>query len=65
MNLIYRQYYGYVPMISGLSVTVDITGAVTTDLYGSAKISLWNKNTEIRINSTYVINYFNKFKIQT
>ncbi|KAL3982977.1 hypothetical protein ACH3XW_49305 [Acanthocheilonema viteae] len=51
-NLIYRQYYGYVPLISGLSITIDIMGTITIDLHGSATVSLWNKNAGMKINST-------------
>ncbi|KAM3725317.1 Microsomal triglyceride transfer protein [Dirofilaria immitis] len=51
-NLIYRQYYGYVPLMSGMSITVDIMGTVSIALYGSTKISLWNKDARMIINST-------------
>ncbi|CAG9540871.1 unnamed protein product [Cercopithifilaria johnstoni] len=54
-NLIFRQYYGFVPLMSGLSTTIDITGTITIDLYGSTTISLWNKNAGIKINSTVLM----------
>ncbi|EJW74377.1 hypothetical protein WUBG_14711 [Wuchereria bancrofti] len=51
-NLIYRQYYGYIPLMSGLSITVDVIGTIAIDLYGSATINLWNKDAGMKVNST-------------
>uniref|UniRef100_A0A915PZW0 MTP large subunit lipid-binding domain-containing protein n=1 Tax=Setaria digitata TaxID=48799 RepID=A0A915PZW0_9BILA len=51
-NLIYRQYYGYVPLMSGLSLTLDIMGTISVALYGSASISFWNKDAKTIVNST-------------
>lgn len=52
-NLAYRQYYGYMPLFSGLSVTIDVMGTISVALFGSAAISLWNRDAKMTINSTY------------
>ncbi|VDK40351.1 unnamed protein product [Gongylonema pulchrum] len=52
MNLVYRQYYGYMPLLSGLSITLDILGTLSVALFGSTKFSLWNKDGNIVVNSS-------------
>ncbi|VDM94845.1 unnamed protein product [Thelazia callipaeda] len=51
INLISRQYYGYVPLISGLSITIDIMGTISVATMGSAKVSFWNKDAKLEVDT--------------
>ncbi|KAH7724370.1 CRE-DSC-4 protein [Aphelenchoides avenae] len=43
-NVVFRQFRGVFPLVSGYAIRMEVDGAFHLGIYGEAEVSLWNQN---------------------
>ena len=54
-NVVVRQYTGTIPLLNGLSVSLNVIGVISVKLTGSIDISLWYRTSSSNVLTKFVL----------